>query len=168
MRKLIVGGIAAFVIAGPLMGAGTANASCASLNGHDIGKGCVSGPGSLSIGLGKDAQVHTDGYGNLGVAIGNPGQNPVYGFQPTQAYAGDRPGNVAIAIGDGSNAGSLGLGNVAIAVGPGNNAYSFGGHPVELNQPSKFNTSIVVGKNSNAYAIGSGHKLATTFGNGKQ
>ena len=40
IKAVLVGGAAAAAIAAALSGAGSANASCASLNGHDIGKGC--------------------------------------------------------------------------------------------------------------------------------
>src|SRR6478609_11041371 len=126
MKKIIAAaGLGAALIAAPLTAAGTASASCVSLNGHGagdgpgVGGGCESDPGSLSIGLGKDTRVHTDGVGNVGIAIGNPGQNPVYGYQPTQAYAGGESGNFSLALGKGTNAGSMGTRNTAVAVGPG-------------------------------------------------
>jgi len=56
--------------------------------------------------------------------------------------------------------------HVAIALGNGSNAYSFGGHPVEENKPSRFNTSVVLGNRGNAYAIGPRGRHAFQVGQG--
>ncbi len=61
IKAVLLGGAAAAVIAAALSGAGSANASCASLNGHNIGQGCMSTPGSVSVGLGRDAQADLGG-----------------------------------------------------------------------------------------------------------
>jgi hypothetical protein len=154
--------------------AGSANATCVSVNGIHNGGGCESSAGSAAVALGRNATAKAvGGPGNLAVAVGNPGFNNVYspladGDVSTQALA-QGTFNRSFAIGDGTNAGSSGLGNAAIAVGNGNNAFSFGGYHDYAPPPlsSDFNTSIVVGKNSNANAVGPARRLATAFGNGK-
>ena len=108
--------------------AGSANASCASLNGHSIGQGCKSTVGSVSVGLGRDARADSAGAGSVAVAVGNPGYSRFYGTtHPTLAYA-HGTGNVSVALGDGSLAGTLGHGNRAFVLGQGSNAFSYGGN----------------------------------------
>ena len=176
MKKMITATLlGGAIIAGPLLlGAGTANASCASLNGHGIGQGCESTPGSVAVGLGKDAKATSLGRGNVAVAVGNPGHNRFYGTDiPAQAYA-NGTGNGSVALGDGSVAGTLGTGNGALVVGNGSNAHSYGGvrnsPPTQISdyKPSRFNTSVTVGHGSEAGAVGSHHRLSTALGNGKQ
>ena len=148
--------------------AGSANASCASLNGHNIGgHGCTSTPGSVSVGLGRDAQATSLGTGNVAVAVGNPGKSLFYrSDHPTLAYA-EGTGNVSVALGDGSLAGTKGNGNRAFVLGQGSNAFSFGG---DIASPfgSNHNTSVTIGDLSDARAVGPHHKLSTAFGNNKQ
>lgn len=176
MKKVITATLlGGAIVAGPLLlGTGTANASCASVNGHRVGQGCESTPGSTSIGLGRDAKATADGPGNLAVAVGNPGHNPFYGQRvPTLAYAGGT-NNVSLAFGDGSNAGTLGHGNSALVVGNGSNAFSYGGSrvpsPSSLSDylPSRSNTSVTLGHRSEAGSVGPKHKLSTAFGNDKR
>ncbi len=153
--------------------AGTASASCASLNGHGIGQGCESTPGSVAIGLGKDAKATSLGTGNVAIAVGNPGDSRFYGTPTsTQAYA-NGTGNTSIALGDGSVAGTLGHRNTALVVGRGSNAHSYGGslpNPTQIEDyfRSRHNTSVTVGNGSEAAAVGSHRKLSTAFGNNKQ
>ncbi len=148
-RARLTGGVVlsavAFGLAVTALGtAGSANASCASLNGHSIGQGCLSTPGSASIGLGRNAQADSAGPGSVAIAVGNPGYNRFYNTEhPTLAYA-HGTGNTSIALGDGALAGSLGTGNRAFVLGRGSNAFSYGGN---LSDPlrSRFNTSVTVG-----------------------
>ena len=121
MKKVIttalMGGVAAAAVAAALGGAGAANASCASLNGQSIGAGCTTGTGGFSLALGPAAATAA-GPGNIAIAVGNPGFNRFYGTNvPTQALADGGTGNVAVALGDGSNAGSRGNHNTAFAWG---------------------------------------------------
>ena len=138
-----------------LSGAGSANASCASLNGHNIGgHGCTSTVGSASIGLGRDAQADSAGPGSVAVAVGNPGYNRFYNTShPTLAYA-HGTGNTSVALGDGTLAGTLGTGNRAFVLGQGSNAFSYGGNVGNVPQPGRFNTSVTVGDRSEAGAVG--------------
>lgn len=176
IKAALVGGAAAAALAAALSGAGSANASCASLNGHNIGgHGCTSSPGSVSVGLGRDAQADSAGPGSVAVAVGNPGVNRFYhtNNQPTLAYA-HGTGNTSVALGDGSLAGTLGNGNHAFVLGQGSNAYSYGGSNVPAPNkisdylPSHSNTSVTVGDRSEAGAVGSHHRLSTAFGNDRQ
>jgi len=166
-KTAVVGGIAAAGIIAAFSATGTASASCASLNGNHIGKGCEGVNGGLALGLGPKATAVADGPGTVAISIGGRGVNnvPAYGDQPTQTLARGA-GNFSLAVGNGTNAGSLGKGNVAIALGNGSNASSFGGHPVEKNKPSRFNTSVVLGNRGNAYAIGPRGKHAFQVGQG--
>ena len=112
-RARLTGGVllsaVAFGLAVTALGtAGSANASCASLNGHNIGQGCKSTVGSVSVGLGRDARADSAGPGSVAVAVGNPGYSRFYGAtHPTLAYA-HGTGNISVALGDGSLAGTLG------------------------------------------------------------
>ena len=171
-RARLTGGVllsaVAFGLAVTALGtAGSANATCASLNGHNSGQGCKSTVGSVSIGLGRDATADSAGAGSVAVAVGNPGYSRFYGAtHPTLAYA-HGTGNVSVALGDGGLAGTLGHGNRAFVLGQGSNAFSYGGN---LSSPlrSRHNTSVTVGDRSEAAAVGSHHRLSTAFGNNKQ
>src|SRR5690349_8160386 len=103
MKKVIT---AAAAIVAALSGAGTANASCASLNGHDIGQGCTSTVGSASVALGHGAQASSEGPGAVVVAVGNPATSPFYGPGTQTAALASGPGSTSVAIGNGSFAGS--------------------------------------------------------------
>lgn len=168
IKAALVGGAAAAALAAALSGAGSANASCASLNSHNIGgQGCESTRGSVSVGLGRDAQADSAGPGSVAIAVGNPGYSRFYGTDhPTLAYA-HGTNNVSVALGDGSLAGSLGHGNRAFVLGQGSNAFSYGGN-LSVPLRSRFNTSVTVGDRSEAGAVGSHHKLSTAFGNDRQ
>ena len=169
-RARLTGGVVlsavAFGLAVTALGtAGSANASCASLNGHGIGQGCESTPGSVAIGLGKDAKATSLGTGNVAIAVGNPGYSRFYGTPTqTQAYA-NGTGNTSVALGDGSIAGTLGHGNTALVVGQGSNAYSYGGSyvpaPTQISdyKPSSHNISVTLGDSSEAGAVGPHRKL---------
>jgi hypothetical protein len=100
IKVVLLGGAGAAALAAALSGAGSANASCASLNGHNIGQGCTSTPGSVAVGVGRDAQATSLGTRNVAVAVGNPGQNPFYGQPgPTLAYADDSYDHTVIIFG---------------------------------------------------------------------
>jgi len=63
---------------------------------------------------------------NIAFAVGNPDFNRFYGTNvPTQALADRGTGNVAVALGDGSNAGSRGNHNTAFVLGQGSNAFAY-------------------------------------------
>ena len=111
---------------------------------------------------------------NVAVAVGNRSDNPFYGQPgPTLASTGGT-GNVSVALGNGSNAGTLGPRNTALVIGNGSNAFSYGGvahFPVTKISdyiPSRHNTSVTIGDVSEAGAVGPHHKLSTAFGNKKQ
>jgi hypothetical protein len=147
--------------------AGSANASCASVNGHNIGQGCESTVGSVSVGLGRDARADSAGLGSVAIAVGNPGYSRFYeSDHPTLAYA-HGTGNVSVALGNGSLAGTLGNGNRAFVLGRGSNAFSYGGN-IASPFGSNHNTSIALGNKSEAGAVGPARKLSTAFGNNKQ
>ena len=131
-RARLTGGVVlsavAFGLAVTALGtAGSANASCASLNGHNIGQGCKSTVGSVSVGLGKDAQATSWGPATSPSPSATPATTRFYNpTSPTLAYA-KGTGNVSVALGDGSLAGTLGTGNRAFVIGQGSNAFSYGG-----------------------------------------
>jgi len=153
-------------VAAALGGAGAANASCASLNGQSIGAGCTTGTGGFSLALGPAAATAA-GPGNIAIAVGNPGFNRFYGTNvPTQALADGGTGNVAVALGDGSNAGSRGNHNTAFVLGQGSNAFAYGGNNGNIPQPGNHNTSITVANGGEAGAVGK-HKLSTAFSSGR-
>ena len=172
-RARLTGGVllsaVAFGLAATALGtAGSANASCASLNGHNIGQGCKSTVGSVSVGLGRDARADSAGPGSVAIAVGNPGYSRFYkSTHPTLAYA-HGTGNVSVALGDGSLAGTLGNGNRAFVLGQGSNAFSYGGNIASDPFESNHNTSVTIGDCSEAGAVGPHHKLSTAFGNNKQ
>jgi len=174
IKAILLGGAGAAALTAALSGAGSANASCASLNGHNIGQGCKSTPGSVAVGIGRDAQATSLGTRNVAIAVGKPGDNPFYGRPgPTLAYA-DGTGNTSVALGNGSNAGTLGTRNTALAVGNGSNAFSYGGvahvpiTQVSDYKPSSHNTSVTVGNGSEAGAVGDHDKVSSAFGNNRQ
>jgi hypothetical protein len=88
----LLGALASVLAAAALTGASQANATCVSINGLNEGEGCSSTAGSAAIALGRGAMANADGLGNLAVAVGNPGPDPIYSplagsDVPTQAYA---------------------------------------------------------------------------------
>ena len=172
-RARLTGGVllsaVAFGLAATALGtAGSANASCASLNGQSIGHGCTSDTGGASVALGRGARADSSGPGSVAVAVGNPGPNGFYpgAILPTHAVA-NGPGSTSVALGDGSQAGSLGNGSHAFVVGRGSNAFSYGGNKGNIPFAGKGDTSVTVGNGSEAGAVGN-HKLSTAFGNGHQ
>ena len=171
IKAVLVGGAAAAAIAAALSGAGSANASCSSLNGHNIGgHGCESTVGSASIALGHDAQAVSAGPGSVAIAVGNPGYNRFYPTKatiPTKADA-QGTGNVSVALGDGSNAGTLGSHNTALVLGNGSNAFSYGGNAGSPLKPfgGTGNTSVTLAHGSEAGAVGN-HQISTAFQNNK-
>ena len=68
----------------------------------------------------------------------------------TQALADGGTGNVAVALGDGSNAGSRGNHNTAFVLGQGSNAFAYGGNNGNIPQPGNHNTSITVANGGEA------------------
>ena len=174
IKAALVGGAAAAALAAALSGAGSANASCASLNGHDIGQGCKSTARQRLVGLGRDAQADSAGPGNVAIAVGNPGYNRFYNTdRPTLAYA-HGTGNTSVALGDGSTGGHAGhTVTRAFVLGkaptPSPTAVrQCACHPDLGLQPSSHNTSVTVGDRSEAGAVGSHHRLSTAFGNDRQ
>ena len=125
-RARLTGGVllsaVAFGLAATALGtAGSANASCASLNGHSIGHGCTSTAGSASVALGRGARADSSGPGSVAVAVGNPGPNRFYPVTvPSDPCASPTGiGSTSVALGDGSQAGSLGNGNSRLRGGSG-------------------------------------------------
>ena len=159
-KTAVVGGIAAAGIIAAFSATGTASASCASLNGNHIGDGCEGVNGGLALGLGPKAAAVANGPGTVAIAVGNAGANKFYPdtVMGPQAYATGSQ-SVALALGDGSNAGTLGRHNLAVVLGKGSNAYSYGGNsglqPYEGNR----NVSITVGDGKEAGAVGN-HRFA--------
>ncbi len=160
-KTAVVGGIAAAGIIAAMCATGTASASCASLNGNHIGKGCDGVNGGFALGLGPKATAVADGPGTVAIAVGNAGANKFYPdtVMGPQAYAKGSQ-SVALALGDGSNAGTLGHHNLAVVLGKGSNAYSYGGNSDNLRPyPGNRNASITVGDGKEAGAVGN-HRFA--------
>jgi len=157
---VLLSAIALALVTTALGTAGTANASCASIGNVSTGPDCESAPGSVAIALGDHATATpTGGPMNLAVAVGNPGPNPFYGtVLPTKADA-NGTGNVSLAFGDGSNAGTLGKRNTAFVLGQGSNAFSYGGNNGTTPFAGKANTSVTVGNGSEAGASGATSSL---------
>ena len=125
--EFLVGAVASGALVAAALGvAGTAHATCVSVNGNGIGAGCTSTPTSFALALGNgataeaqgrlngaisvgtDAETTSTGVGNLAVAVGNPGLNgSVMQVVPTDAIA-KGSFNRAFAFGNGSGSAAVG------------------------------------------------------------
>ena len=117
--------------------------------------------GGFALGLGPKATAVADGPGTVAIAVGNAGANKFYPdtVMGPQAYAKGSQ-SVALALGDGSNAGTLGHHNLAVVLGKGSNAYSYGGNSGNLRPyQGNRNASITVGDGKEAGAVGN-HRFA--------
>src|SRR6476620_260178 len=67
----LLGAVASGALAvGALGGAGTANATCASISGINNGAGCTISTASLAVGLGPNTTAIANGFFSTAVAIG--------------------------------------------------------------------------------------------------
>ncbi|MBB3603172.1 hypothetical protein FHT40_002833 [Mycolicibacterium sp. BK556] len=145
---ILFGALAAGVLATlSLNSAGTANASCASLNGFNIGSGChTTDFGDFALGIGNVSNVSASGGFNTAIAVGN-GAN---------AFSSGRL-NVAVAAGTDASARATGTLNQSVAIGNrGNNVY-YGANDYTYARTS--------GSMNAAYAIGNGNTALVTSGN---
>ena len=69
--RLLLGAVASGLAATALGGAGTADATCASISGVGNSVDCTSTPGSFAVGLGSGATANSNGPFDGAVAVGN-------------------------------------------------------------------------------------------------
>ena len=147
-REKLAGGVllsalASGLAATALGGAGTANASCASVGGVSVGRpgDCTSTPTSFSVGIGKNATASAQGRLNGAVAVGK------------NATASSKGAfNLAGAFGRNTKAEAAGTGNLAVAQGEGGEPQSTTspyGNPITalagLGPDDKFNVALNLG-----------------------
>ena len=130
--------VASGAVAGAaLSGAGTANATCASISGVGNGNGCTSTATSFALGLGNGTTATAAGTFSGAVAVGTNATAQSFGDLSFAGAFGDgartltgapgllgTPGtaNIAVAVGKNASSFAIGVGNFAVAVGnPGNN-----------------------------------------------
>jgi hypothetical protein len=179
---LLLGAAASCALAAAaLSSAGSAHATCVSINGIGNGGGCTSSPTSFAVGLGPgttadaqgffngafsvgaDAETTSTGVGNFAAAVGNRGLNgSVMAVVPTDAVA-KGTFNRAIAFGNGSGSAAIGTNGTAFLLGNGSDAIAAGSVPPPFTSGDS-NTAFTLGNFSSASAIGN-HHLALAFGN---
>jgi hypothetical protein len=184
---MLFGALAAGTLATlSLNSAGTANASCASVNGFNIGSGChTTDFGDFALGIGNVSSVSASGGFNTAIAFGNGASATSTGrlnftfAAGTDASAratgtlnrsvaiGNRGNNVYYGANDYTYARTLGSLNSAYAIGNGNTAVVSSGNQNPLKGPG-FTTSIAVG-NGNAASAGDGSvRLSIAAGSGRK
>ncbi|TDO07340.1 hypothetical protein EV580_6309 [Mycobacterium sp. BK086] len=173
---MLFGALAAGTLATlSLNSAGTANASCASINGFNIGSGChTTDFGDFALGIGNVSSVTASGGFNTAIAFGNGASASSYGRlnvtvaggTNATAYAngtlnrsvaiGNRGNNVYYGANDYTYAKANGSLNSAYAIGNGNTAEVAGGNVNPLRGPG-FSTAVAVGYgNASSAGVGSG------------
>ena len=173
-------------------GAGTANATCASISGFGNGGGCTSAPGGFAVGIGPNTTATASAPLSAAVAngLGNGATDKTTATAAgafNLAYAGGKnasatalggPFNVAFTQGDNSNALAAGIGNIAanvgsnstvLAGGVGNLAANFGDGtktaPNLVAASGIFNTAFnTLGAGNIVAAQGVGNSAANFFG----
>src|SRR5271167_1886601 len=96
---VLLGAVASGLAAAALGGAGTANATCASISGIGNGNGCTSTPTSFAIGLGPNTTATASGLFDAAIANGLTNT----GTQNTTALS---YGNLSLAYAGGPNTGA--------------------------------------------------------------
>jgi hypothetical protein len=178
-RRLLLGAsISCAFAAAALRSAGSAHATCLSVNGIGNGGGCTSTPTSFAVALGPDstasaqglfnsaisvgvdAKTTSTGVGNFAAAVGNPGVNgSVMTVVPTDAVA-KGTFNRAIAVGNGSGSAAIGTNNRAFLLGNGNDAIGPAASLHRLRRarttpPSRWATSAVHRRLATTNSLGS-------------
>jgi hypothetical protein len=141
---LLVAAVAACSLAAMAVGpAPTANATCASFSGINLGSGCTSTFGGLAIAFGTGATATANGFLATGIALGTNATSSVHGTfnfglaagNNATATSGEIGGrdfaNVAITLGDNSATaagldGGGGIGNIATNLGNGSQVFAVG------------------------------------------
>jgi hypothetical protein len=121
---VLLGVVASGLAATAVGGAGTANASCASISGIGNSADCTSTPGSFAVGLGTGAKATSVGFFDGAVSNGNNAQS-IAGGTGSFAYAGG-DNSIALAGGLFSIAATQGTNNLAVSNGVLNGAFNFG------------------------------------------
>ncbi len=137
----MVSGLAAGLAAASLGGVGTANATCASISGIDIGTGCASSPLSFALALGPNRVASAEGLFTGAIAIGTNNVANAEGFLiaaiaigldststgPAPNTVADSRGAISLAYAGGNNATALTFGNLAFAAGQGDGYFTQAG-----------------------------------------
>jgi hypothetical protein len=180
---MMIGALAAGALATlSLNSAGTADASCASLNGFNIGSGChTTDFGDFALGIGNVSSVSASGGFNTAIAFGNGASAVSTGrlnftfAAGTDASAratgtlnrsvaiGNRGNNVYYGPNDYTYARTTGSMNSAYAIGNGNTALVTSGKENPLNGPG-FSTAVAVGSGNAASARNGSVKLSIAAG----
>ena len=141
---MLLGAVASALAAAALGGAGTANATCASINGIGNGGDCTSTIGSAAFALGPNAKATAIGLGNSAIVIGAGSTANAGKFAATDFF------NNATVVGNNSEATAWqGIGNSSTVIGDYGHAWagSTGHKPVgtQLN----FNRATIIGNGNN-------------------
>jgi hypothetical protein len=164
---VLLSALASGLAVGALGGAGTANATCASISGINVGGGgCTSTSTSFSVALGKNATASAQGTFSGAVAVGENATARTTGVA-----------NFAGAFGKNTVADAIGKGNLAIAQGEaadaaGTDIYP---NPVTARAEGEYNVALNLGSRtkpsfspttgaSNVFATGSHNFAANFFG----
>ncbi len=141
---VLLGAVASALAAATLGGAGTANATCASINGIGNGGGCESTPGSAVIALGPNAKATAKGLGNTAIVIGadstaNAGKSATTDFF-----------NNATVVGNNSDANALqGIGNSSTVIGDYGHAWAGSTGYKPAGTQLNFNHATIIGNGNN-------------------
>jgi hypothetical protein len=163
---VLLSALASGLAVGALGGAGTANATCASISGVNVGGGCTSSATSFSVALGKNATASAQGTFSGAVAIGENAKARTTGVA-----------NFAGAFGKNTQADAIGKGNLAIAQGEAADATAEDKYlnPVTARADGEYNVALNLGSRtkpsfspttgaSSVSAIGSHNFAANLFG----
>jgi hypothetical protein len=180
---ILAAAMAACSVAAATLGpAPSANATCASFSGINLGSGCTSTLGGLAIALGPNATAIAAGFLSTAVGIGNSVIASAHGAfslgiaggTSSEAIAGNSQGtdlgNIAIALGDHAVAAAFsstgnGFGNIATNVGNHNEVTAIG----DLNVASTLGKDTVVAEGIANYASdvgGTGNTVEAVGGPG--
>jgi hypothetical protein len=123
-RQKLVGGAVLGVVASlavtALGSAATADATCLSISGINLGHGCTSTMGSFAVGLGPNTTASATGLLSIAIADGRTNT----GAQTTDS---DSEGNLAIALAVGADSHARSIGTLDIAAAVGNGTTGFAG-----------------------------------------
>jgi hypothetical protein len=125
-QSLLAGGVllgaaaSGALAAAALVGAGTANATCASISGVSAGTGCTSSATSFAIGLGPGTVASANGLFTGAIANGATKTG-------TDVTIAQSTGAFSLAYAGGKNTQSYTQGNLALAIAQGDGLSSFAG-----------------------------------------
>jgi hypothetical protein len=153
---VLLGAVASGFATTALWGAGSAEATCASISGINVGSGCTSTATSVAVGIGQGTTATAQGQFNTAFALGTNATATAQGQS-----------NTAIANGTNATAVAIGTNNYAQAVGN-----STGPPPntetiVPFTGPSLIHgtTAVAAGTNNRSTAVGT-YAYALTQGTG--